>query len=87
MLITRLTALVKIAKYPARLEQALAIHCGLGNRGGEAETLNETGTLHRLRGELAEAEARHQQARTVSSVPGPTRAADRDPRTRRCRVR
>jgi Flp pilus assembly protein TadD len=34
----------------------------LGDRGGEAGTLNETGTLHRVRGDLAWAEGCHQQA-------------------------
>jgi hypothetical protein len=37
---------------PARdLEQALAICRDLGDRGGEAEALHGTGTLHRLSGQ------------------------------------
>ena len=51
--------------YPAAaqaLEQALGIYRDLGDRGGEAEALNETGTLHRVSGDLAQAEACHQQA-------------------------
>jgi transcriptional regulator with XRE-family HTH domain len=51
--------------YPAAaqaLEQALDIYRDLGSRGGEAEALNERGTLHRVSGELAQAEECHQQA-------------------------
>jgi tetratricopeptide (TPR) repeat protein len=44
------------------LEQALGIYRDLGSRGGEAEALNERGTLHRVSGELAQAEVCHQQA-------------------------
>jgi tetratricopeptide (TPR) repeat protein len=44
------------------LEQALGIYRSLGDRGGEAEALNERGTLHRASGELAQAEGCHQQA-------------------------
>jgi tetratricopeptide (TPR) repeat protein len=44
------------------LEQALGIYRDLGDRGGEAEALNETGTLHRVSGDLAQAEGCHQQA-------------------------
>jgi tetratricopeptide (TPR) repeat protein len=51
--------------YPAAaqaLEQALGICRDLGDRGGEAETLNESGMLHRVSGDLAQAEGCHQQA-------------------------
>ena len=51
--------------YPAAaqaLEQALGIFRDLGDRGGEAEALNEKGTLHRVSGDLAQARACHQQA-------------------------
>jgi tetratricopeptide (TPR) repeat protein len=51
--------------YPAAaqaLEQALGIFRDIGDRGGEAETLNETGTLHRVTGDLGQARASHQQA-------------------------
>jgi len=44
------------------LEQALAIYRDLGRRGGEAEALNAIGTLHRVSGDLAQAEGYHQQA-------------------------
>src|SRR5262249_7076428 len=44
------------------LEQALSTFRDLGDRGGEAEALNETGTLHRVSGDLARAEGWHQQA-------------------------
>jgi tetratricopeptide (TPR) repeat protein len=44
------------------LEQALDIYRDLGGRGGEAEALNERGTLHRVSGELAQAQGCHQQA-------------------------
>ena len=60
--------------YPAAaqdLEQALGIFRDLGNRGGEAESLNERGTLHRVSGELARAEGCHRQgldlARAIAS--------------------
>jgi tetratricopeptide (TPR) repeat protein len=51
--------------YPAAAraqEQALSIFRDLGDRGGEAETLNERGTLHRVSGDLAQAEGCHQRA-------------------------
>jgi len=51
--------------YPAaaqNLEQAQRIFRDLGEWGGEATGLNETGTLHRVTGDLARAEACHQQA-------------------------
>jgi len=41
--------------------QALGIFRDLGDRGGEATALNERGTLHRVSGDLAEAEGCHQQ--------------------------
>ena len=44
------------------LEQALGIYRDLGDRGGEVEVLNKRGTLHRVGGELAQAEECHQQA-------------------------
>jgi hypothetical protein len=40
----------------------LDIYRDLGNRDGEAEALNEAGTLHRVSDELAQAEGCHQQA-------------------------
>ena len=55
------------------LEQSLAIHRDLGNRGGEAEALNETGTLHRLSGEPAVAEVHHQQALELARAIGTVR--------------
>jgi tetratricopeptide (TPR) repeat protein len=51
--------------YPAAaqaLEQALGIFRDLGDRGGEAEALNESGTLCRVSGDLAQAEECHRQA-------------------------
>jgi tetratricopeptide (TPR) repeat protein len=51
--------------YPAAaqaLEQALDILRDLGDRSGEAEALNERGTLYRVSGDLAQAEGCHQQA-------------------------
>jgi len=44
------------------LEQALGIYRDIGNRVGDAEALNETGTLHRVTGDLAQAEGCHRQA-------------------------
>jgi tetratricopeptide (TPR) repeat protein len=44
------------------LEQALGIFRDLGDGGGQAEALNETGALHRLGGKLARAEGCHRQA-------------------------
>jgi tetratricopeptide (TPR) repeat protein len=44
------------------LTQALDISRDIGVRGGETEALNETGILHRVTGNLAQAEACHQQA-------------------------
>ena len=44
------------------LEEALGIYRDLGDRGGEAEVLNEVGTLHRVRGDLDPAGACHQRA-------------------------
>jgi tetratricopeptide (TPR) repeat protein len=44
------------------LEQALALYRDLGNQGGEAEALNERGTLYRVSGDLAPAEGCHRQA-------------------------
>ena len=43
-------------------EEALGIYRTIGDRGGEVETLNELGTLCRVRGDLGQAEAYHQQA-------------------------
>jgi len=34
----------------------------IGDQGGEAETLNERATLHRVSGEIAQAEGCHQRA-------------------------
>jgi len=56
---------VRPDNYPAAaqaLEQALDIFRDIGQLGGEGQTLNEKGTLHRDRGELALAEECHQQA-------------------------
>jgi tetratricopeptide (TPR) repeat protein len=44
------------------LELALGILHDLGDRSGEAEALNERGTLHRVSGDLAQAEVCHRQA-------------------------
>jgi tetratricopeptide (TPR) repeat protein len=54
-----------VGDYPAAvqaLEQALGIYYDLGSRSGEVTALNERGTLHRVSGELAQAEGCHQQA-------------------------
>ena len=54
--------------YPAAaqaLTEALGIYRDLGDlgdRGGEAEALNEAGALHRARGLLSQAAAHYQQA-------------------------
>jgi tetratricopeptide (TPR) repeat protein len=51
--------------YPAAardLEQALGLYRDIGNRDGEAEALNESGTLYRARGDLGRAGSCHQQA-------------------------
>ena len=44
------------------LEEALGIFRDIGDRGGEAEALNEAGTLHRTRDDLRQAGSYHQQA-------------------------
>jgi tetratricopeptide (TPR) repeat protein len=44
------------------LEQALGIYRDLGDRDGEVTALNESGTLRRVRGDLARAEGCHRQA-------------------------
>ena len=44
------------------LEQALDIYRDIGYRGAEAGALNERGTLHRVNGDLAQAEGCHRQA-------------------------
>jgi tetratricopeptide (TPR) repeat protein len=44
------------------LEQALEIYRDLGDRGGETAALNESGSLHRASGDLAQAERCHRQA-------------------------
>ena len=51
--------------YPAAAqarEQALGIYRDIGDREGEAEARNKRGTLHRVNGDLAQAEGCHQQA-------------------------
>jgi tetratricopeptide (TPR) repeat protein len=51
--------------YPAAAqsqEQALRIYRDLGQRGGEGQTLNERGTLYRVRGGLDLAEECHREA-------------------------
>jgi hypothetical protein len=57
--------------YPAAaqvLEQALGISRDIGDRDGEAEALNETGALHRVSGDLAQAEGCHRQALDLASA-------------------
>ena len=44
------------------VEKALEIQRNLGNRDGEAEALNEAGTLNRLRANPDQAQACHRQA-------------------------
>jgi tetratricopeptide (TPR) repeat protein len=55
------------------MDQALGIYRQIGNRHGQAETLNEKGTLHQVSGELALAQDSHQQAlelaRAIGSSP------------------
>jgi tetratricopeptide (TPR) repeat protein len=48
----------------------LGIYRDIGDQGGESEieTLNERGTLHRISGDLAEAEGYHQQALDLARV-------------------
>ena len=48
--------------WPVAVVLALGIGRSLGDRVGEAETLNERGTLHRVSGDIAQAEQCHQQA-------------------------
>jgi tetratricopeptide (TPR) repeat protein len=60
-------------EYPAAaraLEQALGIYRGIGNRSGEAEALNQIGTLHRASGDLAQAEGCHRQALDLARAIG-----------------
>jgi len=40
----------------------VALSCDIGNRNGEAEALNDQGTLHRVSGDLAQAQRCHQRA-------------------------
>ncbi len=44
------------------LDEALGIYRDIGDRGGEAEVLNDAGTLHRARGDVRQAGSCHQQA-------------------------
>jgi hypothetical protein len=44
------------------MKEALDIYRDIGNRNGEAEALNDRGTLHRVSGDLAQAQSYHQQA-------------------------
>ena len=44
------------------MQEALAIYRDLGDRDGEAEALNEAGTLHRVRGDLSAAGSCHRKA-------------------------
>ena len=44
------------------LDQAVEIYRDIDDRSGEAEALNERGTLYRVSGDLAQAEGCHQQA-------------------------
>jgi tetratricopeptide (TPR) repeat protein len=48
------------------LEQALGIYRDLGDRVGQANALGERGTLHRVSGDLAQAERCHQQALSLA---------------------
>jgi tetratricopeptide (TPR) repeat protein len=54
------------------LEEALVTYRDIGDRGGEAEALNEAGTLRRVCGELDQARDAHRQAldlaRQISSA-------------------
>jgi tetratricopeptide (TPR) repeat protein len=43
-------------------EESLGIYRDLGDRGGEVTTLNESGTLYRLCGDLSEARSCHERA-------------------------
>src|SRR5206468_961955 len=58
------------------LEQALALYRRLGNRLGQAETLNHTGALHLESGDPATARARFQSAlRLARAVHSPLEEA------------
>ena len=48
------------------LQEALGISHDIGNRGSEADALNETGTLHRVRGDPGRAAEYHRQALELS---------------------
>jgi tetratricopeptide (TPR) repeat protein len=47
-------------------EEALGIYRDLADRLGETEVLDETGTLHQVRGEFTQAEKCHQRALDVA---------------------
>jgi len=70
------STLLMMGDFPAAaraLEEALAVYRDIGDRDGEAEALNERGTLHRISGELELAETRHQQALKLAratAIPG-----------------
>ena len=55
---------------PQALEQALGIYRDIGERGGEAEALNRRGTLHRVGGDLAQAQGCHRQALELARAIG-----------------
>ena len=52
------------------IELALAIFRDLGDQGSEVTALNETGTLRRLSGAIAQAEAWHRQALELARAIG-----------------
>jgi tetratricopeptide (TPR) repeat protein len=52
----------RLPRYGPGPGAALGIFRDLGDRRGEAEALNERGTLHRASGDLAQAEGCHRQA-------------------------
>ena len=51
---------------PRPLGEALSIYRDIGDRNGQAETLNEIATLDRVRGNPAAATAGHQEALTLA---------------------
>ena len=56
------------------LDQAADIYRDIGSQGGEAEVLNERGTLHRISGDLAQAEGCHRQALDLARAIASSRA-------------
>ena len=67
---------------PGTLQEALDVYRELGDRGSEAEALNEVGALHKPGGDLSRARSCHQQgldlARQIGSSWDEARASAKE---------